>query len=111
MKSFLYAFRGIGYLLSTQRNARFHALATVLVVAGGFWVELDRFEWCLVALACGLVLVAEALNTAVECLADALHPDPHPGIGHAKDVAAGGVLLASLAATLLGALLFLPKVW
>lgn len=56
-----------------------------------------------------LVITAEALNTAVEELADALHPDEHPGIGRAKDVAAAGVLVAALLAAVVGALVFAPK--
>ncbi len=60
--------------------------------------------------AIALVWVTEALNTAIEFLADAAVPDPHSLIKHAKDVAAGAVLLASVAATVIGALVFLPRI-
>jgi diacylglycerol kinase (ATP) len=58
--------------------------------------------WALVGLAVGLVLVAEMANTAIEALADLLHPGQHPEIGVAKDVAAGAVLIATLVAIVVG---------
>ena len=106
--SFGFAFEGLWTLLSTQMNARIHALATVVVLGVGAWLGLSRAEWALVVVAIALVWVAEALNTGIEFLADAAVPDPHSLIKHAKDVAAAGVLLASIAAAILGALAFLP---
>ena len=106
--SFRYAFEGLSVMLRTQPNAWIHAVATALVVALGLRLGLDRQEWMAVVLAIGMVWVAEGLNTAIEFLADAAVPDPHHLIRHAKDVAAGAVLLASVAAAVLGALVFLP---
>jgi diacylglycerol kinase len=56
----------------------------------------------------GLVWSAEAFNTALEFLADAVSQEPHPLIGQAKDIAAGAVLMAALAAAIVGILLFRP---
>ena len=106
--SFRYAFEGLSVMLRTQPNAWIHAVATALVVALGLHLGIDRQEWMAVVLAIGMVWVAEGLNTAIEFLADAAVPDPHHLIRHAKDVAAGAVLLASVAAAVLGALVFLP---
>jgi len=110
MKSFLHAFRGIAVMLRTQRNARIHLAFLVLAIGCGFWFGISMVEWCSLALAAGLVFAAEALNTALELLADAVHPDHHPLVGKAKDVAAGGVLLAAIAAAAVGAIVFLPKI-
>ncbi len=54
--------------------------------------------------------IAEAFNTALEALADAVHPERHEGVGRAKDVAAGGVLVAAIAAAVIGAAIFGPRI-
>ena len=55
--------------------------------------------------------MSEIMNTAIEYLADALHPEHHPEIGKAKDAAAAAVLISSLAASVVGAIVFIPKLW
>lgn len=108
-RSFVYAFRGLARLLAGQHNAWIHAVATVLVVALGLWLRVSRGEWGILVLAMALVWMAEALNTALEELADAVHPDQHPGVGRAKDLAAAGVLLAAAGAAVVGALILGPR--
>ena len=110
-RSFGYAFRGIGILFRTQANARIHATATGLVVAAGFWFRIARGEWCAVIAAIGLVWTAEGLNTAIEAVVDLVSPERHPLAGRAKDVAAGAVLCAALAALAIGVLIFGPRLW
>lgn len=108
LKSFAYALQGLAHLLRTQPNARLHLLAAVLVCAAGAYFGLSRVEWLGVVVAITLVWSAEAFNTALEQLADALHPKQHPGIGRAKDLAAGAVLIAALGAAVIGMLVFVP---
>ncbi len=110
-RSFGYALRGIGILLRMQANARLHALATLLAVGAGFWFGISGGEWCAVIAAIGLVWTAEGLNTALETVVDLVSPEQHPLAGRAKDVAAGAVLCAALAAFLIGVLIFGPRVW
>ena len=105
-RSISYAFRGIGILLRTQANARIHAVATLLVVAAGFWFRISRGEWCAVIAVIGLVWTAEGLNTALEAVVDLVSPEQHPLAGRAKDVAAGAVLCAAIAALAIGFLIF-----
>ena len=107
--SFGYAFEGLALMLRTQPNAWIHSVATVLVISLGAWLGLPRADWALLVVAITMVWVAEALNTGIEFLADAAVPDPHQLIKHAKDVAAGAVLLASIGAAVIGALVFLPR--
>lgn len=106
--SFVHAWRGMVYLVITQHNAWIHLVATAVVIAAGVSFELSRWEWCWLILAIGLVLAAEALNTAVEALADAVSPDFNENLGRAKDVAAAAVLILAIAAALIGVLVFLP---
>lgn len=105
-----YALRGIRFMLE-ERNARLLAAVTVLVVALGFWARLSRLEWCAAIAALALVWTAETLNTAIERLTDLASPEFHPLAGKAKDVAAGAVLLAMLAAISIGAVLFGPRLF
>ena len=108
--SFVYAFRGVRALLWREHNAWLHLLAAALACAAGWWFRISGVEWCLVAFAIGSVLAAEAFNTAVETLADAVHPDENPLVGHAKDLAAAGVLLVSGGAAAVGLLIFVPRI-
>ena len=110
LKSFAYALRGVVHLVRTQPNARVHLLATLLVCAAGVYFGLGRMEWLWIIVAIVLVWSAEAFNTALEELADAVHPEQHPGIGRAKDAAAAAVLIAAMGAAIIGVLVFLPHV-
>lgn len=108
VKSFAHALRGVALLLRTEANARVHLLATLLVCAAGAYAGLMRAEWLWIVTAIALVWTAEAFNTALEQLADALHPARSPGIGRAKDMAAAAVLFAAIGAAIIGVLVFLP---
>jgi diacylglycerol kinase (ATP) len=106
VRSFRFALQGIGWLVRTQPNAQIHLAATVVAVGLSIALKITRGEWCAVVIVIGMVWMAEALNTALEVLADHLAPDEHPLVGRAKDVAAGGVLLAALAAAVVGVIVF-----
>jgi diacylglycerol kinase len=108
LKSLAHALRGVDHLLRTQPNARLHLLVAAVVCAVGVYFGLSRAEWLWVSVAIVLVWSAEAFNTALEQLADALHPARHPGIGRAKDVAAAAVLIAAVGAAVIGILVFVP---
>lgn len=110
-KSFACAGRGIALLIRTQVNARIHGLATVVVIAAGLAFHIPRGEWALLALAAGVVWVAEAANTAIEFLADRVTREQDEEIRRAKDIAAGGVLIAATAAALIGIFILGPHVW
>jgi diacylglycerol kinase len=103
------AFSGLFQFLAEPTNLRIHLPAAALAVALSAWLKIDRLEWCFVILAIGLVFTAEGLNSALESLADAVHPGHHPLVGHAKDVAAGAVLLSSFVAAAVGCVVFLPR--
>jgi diacylglycerol kinase (ATP) len=108
LQSFAYALQGLAQLLRTQPNARVHLLATLLVCGAGVYFGLSRAEWLWITVAITLVWISEAFNTALEQLADVLHPEQHPGIGRAKDVAAAAVLIAAMGAAVIGMLVFVP---
>jgi diacylglycerol kinase (ATP) len=107
-KSFGHALRGIATLLREEPNARIHAAATAGVIGLGLVLGLpiERWPWLVAAMA--LVWCAEAINTALERLADATAPERSRLVGQSKDVAAGGVLIASIAAAVIGVLVLGP---
>lgn len=107
---FKFALRGLAVLLRTQRHARIHLAATLLAVVAGIYFDITAFEWCSIVSAIALVWVAEALNTALEFLADAAVPQRHELICRAKDVAAGAVLIAAATAVVVGLFIFTPAV-
>ncbi|NCC52352.1 MAG: diacylglycerol kinase family protein [Spartobacteria bacterium] len=107
-RSFKFAFVGIWTMLKSQHNAWIHACATVSVVGAGIFFGVSAAEWCWLVLATMAVWTAEALNTAIEFLADVASPDFHPLVKHAKDVAAGAVLISAIGAVVIGLLVLGP---
>jgi diacylglycerol kinase len=111
IRSFAYAFRGLGVMLRSQHNAWIHAVATVAAIVAGVFFRIDRGDWIALVLAVVAVWTAEALNTAFEFLADATNPSFHPLVGKAKDVAAAAVLVTAIGAAVVGTLVFWPHVF
>lgn len=108
LKSFTYAFAGLGFLIRNEHNAWLHMAASVATVTAGIMLRLDLADWRWIIVLIGWVWMAEALNTAIEQLCNLVSPDPHPLIKSAKDVAAAGVLVSAAGAALIGATVFLP---
>ena len=111
IRSFSYAFEGVVALFRYENNARFHLIAAFGVVLLGMVLGLERFEWALVAIVVGAVWAAEAFNTAIEKLCDLVSSDYHPQIKAAKDLAAAGVMITSVVAVVVGAIVFGGKLW
>lgn len=100
-------------LLKSERNFRIAAVCGLIAIGLGNALNylgqpLFRLEWALIYLGIGLVLVSEALNSAIEKTLDRLHPEQHPMVGIAKDMAAGATLIASTVALIMGLFIFLP---
>jgi diacylglycerol kinase (ATP) len=108
LQSFRYAWYGLALMLRSQHNAWLHAFASICIVGAGALFGLTDGEWCWIILAIMAVWTAEALNTALEFLADAATPEFHPLVKCAKDVAAGGVLISALGSVIIGLLVLGP---
>ena len=108
LKSFSYAGKGVKTLFASQPNAQIHLLTTALVLVLGLHLDISRYDWAILVLTIALVIAMEAMNTGLEFLCDAVHPDQHTLIGKAKDVAAAAVLICACAAVLIAALILLP---
>jgi diacylglycerol kinase (ATP) len=110
IQSIKYAIRGIRLMLKSQHNAWVHAVATAIVFTVGGLFCLTASQWCWIVLAIMAVWTAEALNTALELLADVASPEIHPLVEKAKDVAAGAVLISAIGSVVIGLLVLGPCV-
>ncbi|ARS37025.1 diacylglycerol kinase [Pontibacter actiniarum] len=108
--SFKFAFQGLVSAVRSEPHMRLHLLSAVGVAAAGFAFGITKTEWCLVVGCIGLVVTAEVLNTAIETVVNLVSPEFHPLAGRAKDLAAAAVLIAAIAAAIVGLIVFLPYV-
>jgi diacylglycerol kinase (ATP) len=109
-KSFTHAGRGIWIFLKSTHNAWIQLALLTCAVGFGFYFKIGGTEWLALALASGLVLTAEAVNTAIELGLDFVSPAYHRAARDAKDVAAGAALISALTAIVVGAIIFLPRI-
>jgi diacylglycerol kinase len=109
VRSFLFAGQGVWHAVRTQRNMRVHFAAAIAVVITGAVLRIGAVQWACLALAIGLVLVAEIFNTVVEAMIDLHTSQFHPLAKIAKDAAAGAVLIASIAAIGVAIAVFVPR--
>ncbi|MFN3488934.1 MAG: diacylglycerol kinase family protein [Emticicia sp.] len=110
LRSFRHAFAGLRFLME-ENNARFHVFVAIIVLSAGVYLNLSAIEWTIIITQIGLVLVVEALNTAIEKLCDFVSPEYHQLIGKVKDLAAAAVLIMSIIAVIVGIIILLPKLW
>ena len=106
-----HAFRGWWHVLKTQHNAWVHSMVATVVIVLGFWLEIPPRDWAVIMLTIAMVFMAEFINTAIEAMVDLASPQKHPLAKVGKDVGAGAVLVAALAAVLIGLLILGPPLW
>ena len=109
VRSFGYAFEGLAAILRTQPNFRVHLVAACAALVLGAVLHLSPAEMGLIVLTIALVLIVEAMNTALEAACDLASPGYHPLVKRAKDVSAAAVLIAAIAAVAIALLLFGPR--
>jgi len=109
--SFGHAIRGWQYVLRTQANAWIHSIIAIAVFVLGVWLHLTARDWAVLILTIAMVFSAEFINTAIETVVDLASPEIHPLAKIGKDVGAGAVLVAALAAILIGLLILGPPLW
>lgn len=108
VKSVGYAMAGLTFAVRNEANMRIHCVGAIAAIAAGILVRIDANDWRWLILAIALVIAGEALNTAIEQACDAIGGRSEP-IRHAKDAAAGGVLVLAIAAALIGLGIFVPR--
>jgi len=108
LKSMVFALKGAFKLITTEHSVMVQSSLAVLMTITGFYFGINRMEWMMQILVFGLVLSIEGLNTAVEKIADFIHPNYHERIGFIKDIAAGAVFFAALTAIVIGCIIYFP---
>lgn len=103
------AFMGLRFIFTSERNAKIHLVATVLVIIAGIIFRISVVEWLSIIFAIGFVWVSESLNTAIEKITDLASPEYHELARITKDTAAAAVLLASITSAIVGVIVFLPR--
>ena len=109
LKSMGYAVKGAVKLITTEHSVMAQFSIGILLIFLGVYFNITKTEWLFQTLAIGLVLSIEGLNTAVEKIADFVHPKFHERIGFIKDIAAGAVFFAAMTAIAIGIIIYLPK--
>ncbi|MEZ4804109.1 MAG: diacylglycerol kinase family protein [Bacteroidia bacterium] len=105
--SFKYAFHGIRLALK-ERNFKIHVICSILVVSLGFYFQVSKNEWLILIFCISMVFSLEIVNTSIEKLTDLVSPETNTLAGYAKDLAAAAVLIASIAALIIGSMIFWP---
>jgi len=111
LKGFVYAVKGALLLLKTESSIQLQFLLAVVVSIAGFYYEISKVEWMAQTLAIGLVMGIEGVNTAIEKLSDYIQPKLDPKIGFIKDISAGAVMIVAVAASIIGLIIYLPKIF
>ena len=111
LSAFGYAFQGAYDLLRNQAPSKIHILAFLGMMTVSWYLQFPLWKWVAVLLCSGMVLAAEALNTAVEYVVDLVSPDYHVLAGKAKDVAAAAVLFTAVFSGIIAILLIVDAIW
>ncbi len=109
LKSMKFAVQGALKLLTTEHSVMTQFGIGVILTICGFVFDISKTDWMFQIFAIGLVLSVEGLNTAIEKIADFIHPEFHEKIGFIKDIAAGAVFFAAMTAIAIGCFIYIPK--
>jgi diacylglycerol kinase (ATP) len=111
IKSVGYAFKGAVYLVRTEASIKVQVSCAILITIAGFYFDISKTEWLFQLAFIALVIGLEGMNTAIESVADFIHPDRHEAIGKIKDIAAGAVFIAAICAAIAALVIYVPKIF
>lgn len=111
IKSVGYALKGAYLLITTEASLKVQFFIGVIMTIAGFYYHLSPIEWVIQILTIALIMAIEGLNTAIEEMADFVHPEYHKKIGLIKDLAAGAVFIFAIAAVIIGCIIYIPKIF
>ena len=111
LKSIKYAFKGAFLLITTENSIKLQFCIGIIMTILGFIFKLSTTEWVIQILTIALIMAIEGLNTAIEEIADFIHPEHHAKIGLIKDLAAGAVFIFAIAAAIVGCIIYIPKIF
>lgn len=110
INSFKYAFEGVFSSFKTERNMKIHVFIMIMVIIAGILFKINKYEWIICVICFALVISGELFNTAIETVVDMIMPYKNDKAKLAKDISAGGVLILAISSTIVGLIIFIPKV-
>jgi len=111
IKSVGYAFKGAYLLIKSEASIQVQVCIGIMMTILGFYFKLTPTEWLIQTLTIGLIIAIEGVNTAIEEMADFIHPEQHPKIGLIKDLSAGAVFVFAVVAIIAGCIIYFPKIF
>ncbi|MCF1422814.1 MULTISPECIES: diacylglycerol kinase [Mangrovimonas] len=111
LKSIKYAFKGAWILVTTESSIQIQVFIGIIMTILGFVFDLSATEWMIQTLTIGIIISIEGINTAIEEIANFVHPQIHPKIGLIKDLAAGAVFIFAITAIIVGCFIYFPKIF
>ena len=111
IKSIGYATKGAFLLVTSEASVKVQFFIGIVMTIAGFYYEISKTEWIIQILTIATIMALEGLNTAIEEIADFIHPDYHKKIGLIKDLGAGAVFIFAIAASIVGCIIYLPKIF
>ena len=111
LKSVGYAFKGAYLLITTEASLKIQFAIGIIMTIAGIYYKLSPMEWIIQILVIALIMALEGVNTAIEEIADFIHPEYHSKIGLIKDLAAGAVFIFAISAVIVGCIIYIPKIW
>lgn len=111
IKSVGFAFKGALLLIRTEASIKIQVFIAIMMTIAGFYFNISTTEWILQLFAIALVLGIEGMNTAIEKISDYIQPEFDVKIGFIKDISAGAVMLVSIAASIIGMIIYVPKIF
>ena len=110
LRSLKFALKGMWILMTTEDSIKAQLFFALIATILGFYFDITAMEWAIQVIVIGLVLVAEAANTAIEEVADFIHPEFHEKIGLIKDIAAGAPSFAAFISLIVAGIIYVPKI-
>jgi len=111
LKSLGCAFKGAVFLIKTEASIKIQVFCTIAITLAGFYFNISKTEWLIQISCIGLVMSLEGMNTAIESIADFIHPERHEAIGKIKDIAAGAVFIAAICSAIVALIIYIPKIF
>lgn len=111
LKSVGFALRGALLLIRTEASIKVQVFIALVMTAAGFYFDISSTEWCIQILTIAVIMGIEGLNTGIEKVSDYIQPEFDKKIGFIKDISAGAVMIVSIGATIIGGIIYLPKIF
>lgn len=110
IQKFSFAFKGLKIAIVTDNSFKIHFIFVLPVVASGVYLKFNQFEWIIVTLSIGIVLISELFNTSIEYLVKMFTDEYHELAEKLLDISAGAVLMSAILAIIMAMFIYIPYI-